>query len=177
MNKARVAIAGLTLSAAAFVGVTQRESFTATAIIPTKGDVPTYGFGSTVKEDGTKVRMGDSITPPAAVRLALKHIQGDEKVLKKCIGEDVTLYQQEWDQYVDLSHNIGSYTFCVNKSTGGVGLIPRKLQAGDYIGACNAILQYKYAAGYDCSTPGNTRCAGVWTDRQRIHKQCMEAQQ
>lgn len=176
MNKARVAIAGLSLSAAAFVGITQRESFTADAIIPTKGDVPTYGFGSTVREDGTKVRMGDAITPVKAARLTLKHINGDEAVMRKCLGEDLQLHQAEWDVYVDLAHNIGSYTFCTNKKTGGPAVIPRHLKAGDYVGACNAILEYRYAAGYDCSTPGNRRCPGVWTDRQRIHKQCMEAQ-
>jgi len=176
MNKVKVAISGLALSAAAFVGITQREGFTAGAIIPTKGDVPTYGFGSTVREDGTKVQMGDKITPPAAVKLALKHIAGDEVVLRKCLGPDLKLSQGEWDAYVDLSHNIGSYTFCVNKKTGGPAVIPRTLHAGDYIGACKAILQYKFAAGYDCSTPGNQRCAGVWTDRQRIHKLCMESQ-
>ncbi|GGX33308.1 hypothetical protein GCM10007242_45580 [Pigmentiphaga litoralis] len=59
----------------------------------------------------------------------------------------------------------------------GTAGIMRRLNAGDYVGACNAILDWKFAAGFDCSTPSNKRCAGVWTDRQRVHKQCMEAQQ
>jgi len=176
MNKTRTSIIGLAISAAAFVGITQREGYTTAAVIPTKGDVPTYGFGSTVKEDGTKVRMGDTITPPKAVRLALKHIENDEGNLRRCLGEDLKLHQAEWDVYVDLAYNIGTYTFCTNKLTGGPGAIPRALTAGDYVGACKAILQYKLAAGFDCSTPGNKRCAGVWTDRQRQYNACMEAQ-
>ena len=46
-GKVRVAIAGLSLSASAFVGMAVREGYTGNAIIPTRGDVPTYGFGST----------------------------------------------------------------------------------------------------------------------------------
>ena len=175
-NSVRVTVATLALSAAAFVGITQRENYTTAAVIPTKGDVPTYGFGSTVKEDGNKVRMGDTITPVKAVRLALKHIENDEGNLRRCLGDDLQLYQAEWDIYVDLAYNIGTYTFCTNKLTGGPGAIPRALLAGNYVAACQAILQYKLAAGFDCSTPGNKRCAGVWTDRQRQYKSCMEAQ-
>jgi len=179
-NSVRVAVASLALSAAAFVGITQRESFTAAAVIPTKGDVPTYGFGSTVKEDGSRVQMGDTITPVKAVRLTLKHIQGDEGKLRECLGEDVKLYQAEWDIYVDLAYNIGFYTFCTNKLTGGPGVIPKALQEGNYVAACQGILRYRYAAGYDCATlingQPNKRCWGLWADRQRIYKSCMEAQ-
>lgn len=177
MNKTRSAIGALAISAAAFVGIVQREDFTTGAIIPTKGDVPTYGFGSTVKEDGKPVQMSDKITPVAGVRLALKHIKGDEAAMRKCLGEDLPMHQAEWDAYVDLAYNIGSSTFCTNKKTGGPAVIPRHLLAGDYVGACNAILEYRFAAGFDCSTPGNKRCMGLWNDRQRVHKMCMEAQQ
>lgn len=172
----RIAVGALSLSAAAFVGITARESYTDDAVIPTKGDVPTYGFGSTVKEDGSPVRIGDTITPVKAVRVALGHIAKDETALKRCLGEDLMLHQAEWDVYVDLAYNIGSYNFCTNKKTGGPAVIPRHLKVGDYVGACNAILEYKFAAGFDCSTPGNKRCAGVWTDRLKSHKKCMEAQ-
>jgi lysozyme len=81
----------------------------------------------------------------------------------------VPLLQAEYDAYTDLSYNIGSGAFC--SST-----IVKRLNAGEYVQACGAILLFKYAAGYDCSTPGNTRCAGLWTDRQRVYQQCMGAQ-
>lgn len=177
MNKnLRIAIGALALSASAFVGILVREDYVGAAMIPTKGDVPTIGFGSTVKEDGSPVRMGETITPVPAAKRSLGHIQKDESAIKRCVGEEVPLHQAEYDVYVDLAYNIGSYNFCTNRKTGGPAVIPRHLKARDYVGACNAILEYKFAAGFDCSTPGNKRCAGVWTDRLKSHKKCMEAQ-
>ncbi|MBS0453953.1 MAG: lysozyme [Proteobacteria bacterium] len=162
MNKVRVTVAALSLSAAAFVGILTREGYTDQAVIPTKGDVPTYGFGTT---EG--VKMGDRTTPVQAAQRALADSQKFEGALKSCVN--APLHQAEYDVYVDLSYNIGSAAFC--SST-----IVKRLNAGDYAGACDAILMWKKAAGYDCSTPGNRRCAGLWTDRLNKHKQCMEAQ-
>ena len=52
----------------------------------------------------------------------------------------------------------------------------RNILAGQYSAACNSLLQWKRAAGYDCSTPGNKRCWGVWERQLARHKKCMEAQ-
>lgn len=161
-NRVRTSVAALSLSAAAFVGILTREGYTDTAIIPTKGDVPTVGFGTT-----GGVRLGDRTTPVEAARRALADTQQFEGQLKRCVH--VPLHQAEYDVYVDLSYNIGGGAFC--SST-----IVQKLNAGDYRGACDAILLWRYAAGYDCSTPGNRRCAGLWADRLRTHAQCVEAQ-
>ncbi len=175
MTKTRIAVSILSMSAAAFVARMAHEGYTDGAVIPTKGDVPTVGFGSTVREDGTKVSMADRTDPVSALRRALVHIQRDEAKIKRCLP-GVSLHQAEFDIYTELAYNIGSYNFCTNPKTGGPGAIPARLMAGDYKGACNAILLYKYAAKYDCSTPGNKRCAGVWKDRLRLHSMCMEAQ-
>ncbi|MBD3814505.1 MAG: lysozyme, partial [Betaproteobacteria bacterium] len=43
----RRTVAGLTLSAAALVGIVLHEGYTDRAVIPVKGDVPTIGFGTT----------------------------------------------------------------------------------------------------------------------------------
>lgn len=174
--KLRIALGLLSMSAAAFVARLSHEGYTDGAVIPTKGDVPTVGFGSTVREDGTRVNMADRTDPVSALRRALVHVQKDEAKIKQCIGLNVKLHQAEFDAYSELAYNIGNYNFCTNPKTGGPGLIPRKLKAGDYVGACNGILAYKYADGYDCSTPGNRRCSGVWTDRLRTHAACMAAQ-
>lgn len=172
-NKMRVGIAGLALSAAAFVGILTREGYTDGAIIPTKGDVPTYGFGTT-----NGVKIGDRITPVKAAQRALKDAQTYEGAIKRCVTAD--LYPAEYDLYVKFGYNVGETNFCYARDKAGKIIGPstlvRRLNAGDYVGACNAILLYKYAAGYDCSTPGNTRCAGVWTDRKAAHAACMEAQ-
>ena len=42
--------------------------------------------------------------------------------------------------------------------------------------ACQALLRYRFSAGYDCSTPGNRICPGVWTRQQARHAACMAAQ-
>lgn len=162
LSRARIAIGALTLSAAAFVGILTREGYTDNAVIPTIGDVPTVGFGTT-----GGVKMGDRTTPVKAAQRALKDAQSYEGAIKRCVT--VPMSQEEYDLYTLLAYNIGSGNFC--SST-----IVKRLNARDYAGACTAILRFKYAAGYDCSTPGNTRCAGVWTDRLKTHAACMAAQ-
>lgn len=160
---ARIVIASLSLSAAAFVALVGSEGYTERAVIPTKGDVPTLGFGST-----TGVKMGDSTTPVRAIQRAAKELDTVyEAAVKRCAP--VTMHQREYDVYVDMTYNIGTGAFC--NST-----MARKLREGDYIGACNQILQWKRAAGYDCSTPGNKRCWGLWERRLELHAQCMGVQ-
>ena len=165
--KQRTAIAALALSAAALVGIATREGYTDKAIIPTTGDVPTLGFGMTQRADGTPVKLGDQTNPVQALQRTLAYIQRDEAKIKQCVT--APLYQAEYDLYLNFAYNIGIGGFC------GSTLV-KKLNAGDYVGACNAILDWRKAAGYDCSTPGNKRCAGLWTDRQKTHAQCMALQ-
>jgi lysozyme len=161
-GKMRVAVAALSMSAAAFVGMAAREGYTDQAVIPTRGDVPTHGFGTT-----GGVRMGDRTNPVQALQRALSDVRKYEGALKRCVS--VPLHQAEYDVYTSLSYNIGSAAFCSSS-------IVKRLDAGDYRGACEAILKFRYAAGYDCSTAGNKRCAGLWTDRLRAHAQCVAAQ-
>ncbi len=162
MRPTRSHIAMLTLSAAAFVGILTREGYTEKAIIPTKGDVPTVGFGTT-----GGVKITDTTTPVKAVQRALLDASSFEGALKKCVT--APLSQAEYDIYVDMSYNIGPTAFCKSSMV-------KNINAQKYYEACDAILLYKYAAKYDCSTPGNTRCYGVWIDRQRSHAQCVSAQ-
>ncbi|WP_222621964.1 glycoside hydrolase family protein [Variovorax sp. PAMC26660] len=168
-QRVRIAVLALTLSAAGFVGIVSREGYTDRAVIPTKGDVPTIGFGTT---EG--VQLGDTTTPVVAMRRALADSKKYEGALKQCVS--APLYQEEYDLYVSLAYNIGAFNFCSGGRAGGTSNIVRRLNAGDYSGACDAILDWKYAAGFDCSTPGNKRCAGVWADRQAAQKQCKAVQ-
>ncbi|MFE8644140.1 lysozyme [Sphingomonas sp. NCPPB 2930] len=168
----RTVIAALAFSAAGLVGLTVREGYSDKAypdpVLGTK--VPTIGFGDTVG-----VKMGDTTTPVKALQRTLGHVQQDEGVIKRCVGVDVPLYQGEYDAYVELAHNIGSTNFCTGGRMGGTSGIVRRLQARDYAGACESILDWKLSGGLDCSTPGNRVCGGLWTDRLRLHKKCMEA--
>ncbi|WP_149425242.1 glycoside hydrolase family protein [Oryzomicrobium terrae] len=159
-------ILGLSLSAAGLVATVSNEGYTDTAVIPVKGDVPTNGFGSTRREDGSPVQLGDRTTPPRAIRRAMRDMREFEGSLKKCMG-DVELFQHEYDAYVDLAYNVGGAAVC--KSS-----IPRKLQAEQYEAACRTILDFRKAQGRDCSLPENRRiCGGIWTRRQEMAHLCL----
>lgn len=166
--RSRIIVAALALSAAGFSAWQASEGFTNTAIIPTQGDVPTIGHGSTRYEDGTPVKLGDKITRERAAVLARNLITADEKRFVASLS-GVALHPEEFDTYMDFvgQYGIGNWR---NSS------MRRHILAGNYTAACNSLLLYKRAAGYDCSTPGNKRCAGVWTRQLERHAQCMDAQ-
>ena len=164
----RIAVGLLSISAAGFATWQASEGLTTTAVIPTKGDVPTIGHGSTRYEDGTPVRMGDTITPARADILARNLNSQAEKQFAASIP-GVKLYQDEFDIYMDF---VGQYGI----GTWRAGSPRRDLLAGNYAQACHDLLKYRFAAGFDCSTPGNKRCWGVWTRQLERHAKCMAAQ-
>ena len=166
--RARIAVAALSLSAAAFIGLATKENYVETATIPTKNDRPTHGFGSTFHADGRPVKLGEKTTPLRALITAQAHIGREEKIFRASLP-NVKLHQAEYDIYMDWVYQYGTGAWY--KSS-----MRRELLAGDYTQACNAFLKYKYSGGYDCSTPGNKRCAGVWKRQLERHKKCIEAQ-
>jgi len=168
MVKRRIAVGLLAMSATGFVTWQASEGFTDHAVIPTKGDVPTIGHGSTRYEDGRPVRMGDRITRERASVLARNLMTAEERRFAASLP-GVKLHQEEFDVYMDFVGQFGMSNWRGSS-------MQRRLVAGDYSGACNALLLYKYAAGYDCSTPGNKRCGGVWTRQLERNRKCMEAQ-
>lgn len=161
----RMLVAALSLSAAGLVGVVVHEGYSDSAIIPVPGDVPTLGFGTTRRPDGSAVQLGDKTTPPQALARALQDVRRYEGALRQCVT--VPLHQHEYDAYVSLAYNIGEAGFC------GSTLV-RRLNAGDYAGACGEILRWRRYQGRDCSRPEHQRlCGGVWTRRQAEHRQCL----
>lgn len=132
-NRNRIVIAALTLSAAGFVGIALNEGYTDKAVIPVLGDVPTIGFGTT-----QGVKMGDKITPPQALKRALVDVGKFEGAIKQCVK--VPLHQYEYDSYVDFTYNVGASAFC------GSTLV-KKLNAGDYAGACAEISRWTRQGG------------------------------
>lgn len=163
----RVAVGALSLSALAFIGLTSEEGFTDKAVIPTRGDRPTVGLGSTYRDDGTPVRMGDTITVPQAIKRSYSHITKDESRLRQCVT--APLSQVEYDTLVNFSYQYGVAATCAS------GMV-RHANAGRYAQACGVYLEYRYSAGYDCSTPGNKVCSGVWARSQARYAACLEAQ-
>lgn len=165
-DRGRIAIGALALSAAGLVGMWQHEGWTERAVIPVKGDVPTVGPGLTRREDGTPVQMGDTITPLDGARRSLAHIQRDERGLKACVT--APLHQAEYDLLVDHAYQYGVKATCAST-------VVRKVNAGDYAGACEAYLAWRFVAGRDCSLPGSG-CRGVYLRSQARRDKCMAVQ-
>lgn len=167
-NRNRIAVGLLSISAAGFAAWQASEGYTDHAVIPTKGDVPTIGHGSTRWEDGRPVRMGETITRPRAEVLARSlNSQAEKQFAASLPG--VKLYQAEFDIYMDFVGQYGIGTWLK-------GSPRRDLLAGNYAQACQDLLKYRYAAGFDCSTPGNKRCWGVWARQLERHAKCMAVQ-
>ena len=61
----------------------------------------------------------------------------------------------------------------------GREVILATLVQGDYLGACEALLHWRFQAGRDCREPRNwgpQGCKGVWLRQQSRHKTCMALQ-
>lgn len=147
----RTEVTALTLSAAALVAIVMHEGYRDVAYVPVAGDVPTIGFGTT-----QGVKMGDRITPPVALQRALNDSERFQGALKQCVK--VPLTQNEYDAYTSLAYNIGPSAFC--KST-----LVKKLNAGDYTGACNEILKWDKFKGKPL--------AGLTKRRQEEYTKCL----
>lgn len=162
----RVAVAVLSLSAAGYGATVAYEQYSESAIIPTRGDRPTVGLGSTFREDGSPVELGDRITPPKAIARSLAHIAKNEAGLKKCVTGAMS--QVEYDILVDFTYQYGVAVACKSSMV-------RAINAGDYTAACEAYILYKRAGGRDCSLPENRRiCGGVWTRSLERRAKCMK---
>lgn len=169
----RLSVALLTISIGGFGSWMVSEGFSSDPYIPTKGDVPTIGHGSTQYEDGTKVKLSDKpITKQRAEQLARNLLSKDEVRFRASIP-DVDLYQEEYDLYLDF---VGQYGIGNWRSSS----MRRHLINGEYANACGALLRFRFAAGYDCSTTingkPNNRCWGVWVRQKERHSKCMAAQ-
>lgn len=152
----RTAVAALAVSAAAMVGIATREGYVEVAAPPVAGDVATNGFGTTTHADGTPVRLGERTTPVRALVRLLDEADKHAQAVRRCAP--VPMYQHEFDAYVSLTYNIGSGAFC--SST-----VVRRLLAGDYRGACEAILMWDKFKG--------ERLRGLTDRRQAEYQQCI----
>jgi lysozyme len=115
------------------------EGFSTSAYIPVKGDVPTIGYGQTYYADGQRVMLGDVITEQVARQQLTELVERDFiRQVARCVS--VPLTQGEFSAYVSLAYNIGTTAFC------GSTLV-KKLNAGDYTGACSQILRWNKSGG------------------------------
>ena len=144
-------IAAISLSATALVAIVLHEGYKDNAYIPLAGDIPTIGFGTT-----SGVKLGDRTTPEKALQMAMRDVQSYEGAVKSCVK--VPLSQNEYDAFISLSYNIGTGAFC--KST-----LVKKLNTGDYEGACKQILLWDKFNGKPL--------AGLTKRRQEEYKKCL----
>ena len=133
MKHPRLAISSLFLSAATLVGIALHEGYSQKAYLPTPNDVQTIGFGTT-----KGVKAGDTITPERALVRLLEDAGTFEQAVKRCAP--VPMHPHEFSAFVSLTYNIGPGAFC--RST-----VAKHLNAGDYTGACDAILMWDKQAG------------------------------
>ena len=150
----RNAIAALSLSAAALVGIATHEGFVGRAYQDIVG-VWTIGFGTT---EG--VKPGDRIEPVQALQRKMADVRKFEGALNRCVA--VPLHQYEYDAFLSLAYNIGPGAFC------GSTLV-KKLNASDYAGACAEILRWDKAGGRVVQ--------GLVNRREAEYRQCIGAQQ
>jgi len=170
LSKIRILASALSLSAAGLVGLAVHEGYSDKAIIPVKGDVATICFGET-----RGVKIGDTSDPVRCLMRLQAGLNEYESAVRRCAP--VPMYQAEYDLWVNMAYNIGAKNFCYN-AKGEPSAIVKQLTAGNYKGACDAILLYRYGPNkFDCSTPGNKVCSGVWKRRLESHAKCLEAAQ
>lgn len=150
-NIARYAVAGLSLTAAGLVSLANFEGFSGEAYIPVPGDVPTIGFGST-----SGVEMGDKISVPDALGRLMRDVGNAESAIGRCVK--VPLSQGEYDAYASFAFNVGGNAFC--SST-----LVKKLNAGDYPGACAELKRWVYVDGRVVH--------GLVNRREAEYRQCM----
>ena len=165
-NKSKVVVIGLTASAAFFTALIGFEGYKPKPYLDT-GKVATIGIGSTVYEDGTKVKMTDKpITQKRAIEISKAHVAKDEVAFRRSLN-GVKLSQVEYDTFLDFTYNYGQANW------NGSSML-RNLKQGKYVAACESLLKYKYVAKRDCSIRANN-CYGVWTRQKWRYDQCMSA--
>ena len=98
-------------------------------VVPTQGDRPTVGFGSTFHENGAPVKMGDTTTPVRALIKAQAHIAKEESIFRDSLA-GVPLYQGEYDLYMDWVYQYGTGALAQvgHAHAAAPGQLPRSLQ-------------------------------------------------
>lgn len=130
----RHTISALTLSAVGLLAIANFEGYSDVVYEPVRGDVPTVGFGHADKN----LRVGDRINPLTGLEYLAQDLKDAEDAVKACVT--VPLTQNEFDAYVSFVYNVGRTAFC--SST-----LVKKLNRGDYRGACEELPRWVYFKG------------------------------
>ncbi|MCD6017293.1 MAG: lysozyme [Bacteroidetes bacterium] len=86
--------------------------------------VPTIGYGNTYYKDGTKVKLGDTITQEQANTMFIDIVQNYVDSVNQLVKVKIT--QNQFDALVSLCYNIGSGNFSKSSVLKNVNLDPTK---------------------------------------------------
>ena len=158
-NSVKKKIAAFLIGAGLLTGVANHEGFRDKAYRPIPTDVLTLGHGYTLREDGTPIQKGDTITLEQSKARLSKELQAYRARISECIKVPVT--ENQADAFTSLAFNIGTGAFC--KST-----LVRKLNLYDYEGACQEILRWDKFGGKPLK--------GLTNRRKDEYKLCLTSQ-
>ena len=82
--------------------------------------------------------MGDKISVPEALERLMRDVENAESAIGQCVK--VPLSQGEYDAYTSFIFNVGGNAFCAST-------LVKKLNAGDYPGACLELKRWVYVDG------------------------------
>lgn len=127
------------------------------------GGMPTACIGHT----GPDVVMGRPKTDAECSKL----LQADQlnalEGIAACVHGEYD--PRTWAGLLDMAFNLGVPTVCRSS-------VVRRLNAGEWPQACDAILLYRYAGGRDCFAPENAEACGGIATRRRIQRQLCRAE-
>jgi len=187
MNKAeiirRCLLAGLSVTAAAGIVIAlpeirHDEGRSLTAYWDKFGQVWTIGDGNTIG-----VKQGDVITDEQADEMTLSGLIYFGQTTEAALPE---VSPRTFAAVLNFHYNIGSTQFLKSQ-------VVRKFRAGDFVGGCRAMLNFKYAGYLTAREQANPRipkdktwptrrncsirehgCPGLWDRRVKRMNQCLE---
>lgn len=133
-NSRKIGIGGLILASAAVVSALSMDEGTRYKPYRDLGGVWTVCQGVT----GEDVILGKTYTKQECKQLLDKHILIAGQAVLSCA--EAPLNQYQYDAFVRFTYNVGGDAFC--KST-----LVKKLNEGDYTGACNQLQRWVYIDG------------------------------
>lgn len=116
--------------------------------------VPTVCYGETYG-----VKMGDRHTKAECDAMLLASLKKHERGMRKCLKNPDAIPPKSYVTFVSLTYNIGVGAFC--RSTAR-----KRLNSGDYKGACNAATWFNKAGGRTIK--------GLVNRRSAEHRMCLE---
>lgn len=123
----KISVKFLRMSALGLVLLAGAEGLRTNAYFDTVG-VPTIGYGET-----KNVKIGDKTTPDKALVRLLKSADTEHgDGIRRCIGDEVTMFQKEFDWHLHFGYNIGVSGYCRSETL-------KQLKAGNHEGACRAM--------------------------------------